>query len=173
MGDGVLGVLILHRRSEKNLVAFFFKYRRAVCPCPYIGFCLLAWLFNSVGWGLAFLQDLLFSYQFGFSAPIGGVNPFVVSRVQKTFGRVCCMGTALSLYPFLSRYSSMAYFLFSFSVFDPDLDIFLSVLSIPIRVYPRMSGFFFDYLFIISPFPIPLLSGFTEKQCVRPWVSCF
>lgn len=45
MGDGVLGVLILHRRSEKNLVAlfrlFFFSIVGSCCPCPYIGFCLL------------------------------------------------------------------------------------------------------------------------------------
>lgn len=126
MGDGVLGVLILHRRSEKNLVAlfrlFFFKYRRVVLSLSLYRVCLLAWLFHSVGWGLAFFRDLLFSYLFGLSAPIGGIVPFVVSRVQKSL--VYGYGFILSMYPFLSRYSSMAYFLFTFSAFDPDLDIF-------------------------------------------------
>lgn len=76
-----------------------------------------------MGWGLAFLRDLLFSYPFGRSALIGGINPFVVS-CSKIFGCVFCMGTALSMCPFLSRYSSMAYFLFTFPAFGPDLDIY-------------------------------------------------
>lgn len=106
---------------------------RVLLACLAFQFCGLGFSFSSGP--LVFLSVWVFCSN-------RWCQPFCCVSCSKTFGRVCCMGTALSLYPFLSRYSSMAYFLFSFSVFDPDLDIFLSVLSILIRVYPRMSGVF-------------------------------
>lgn len=54
IGEGVLGVLILHRRSEKNLVALFRLFLvSSGCVVLISGFaCLLAFPF--CGWGLAF-----------------------------------------------------------------------------------------------------------------------
>lgn len=121
---------------------FFLSIVGPCCPCPYIGFCLLAWLFHSVGWGLAFLQDLLFSYPFGLSAPTSGVNPFVVSRVQKSLVAfvvwvrlyLCihsCLGTRLWL---------IFYFHFLCSIRIRISTTFLSVRLI--GVYPHERGFF-------------------------------
>lgn len=103
MGDGVLGVLILHRRSEKNLVAlfrlfFFLNSVGSYCPCPYIGFHLLVCLaFQFCGLGFSF-----------FSGPLVFLT-LLLCRVQKS---LVAFVVWVRPYPFLSRYSSMAYFLF-------------------------------------------------------------
>lgn len=130
MGDGVLGVLILHRRSEKNHVTlfrlFFFKYRRAVLSLSLYRVLLACLAFPFCGLGFSFSSGpLVFLSIWAFRSD-QWCQPFCCVSCSKIFGRVCCMGTALSLYPFLSRYSSMAYFLFSFSVFSTT---FFSVLS--------------------------------------------
>lgn len=61
MGEGVLGVLILHRRSEKILLLCLGLFFSIVVLCWSLYRVLLACLlFHSVGWGLAFLRGLFF-----------------------------------------------------------------------------------------------------------------
>lgn len=127
MGDGVLGVLILHRRSEKNLVAlfrlFFFKYRRVVLSLSLYRVLLACLAFPFCGLGFSFSSGPLVFLPVWAFHPDRWYQPFCCVSCSKIFGCVFCMGTALSMCQFLSRYSSMAYFLFTFPAFDPDLDI--------------------------------------------------
>lgn len=104
-----------------------------------------------MGLGFSFSSGPLVFLPIELSAPISGVSPFVVSRVQKSLVAfvvwvrlyLCirsCLGTRLWLI-----------FYFSFSVFDPDLDIFSfrsdQGLSSDERVFFRLSFYHFPLLY--------------------------